>query len=362
MSEIPALPPVVNGKFQFKALQYSNYSQKPTYQTVEYPAELGPKDVLVKTKATSVNPVDVILKGLSYSWIGAKSKGFGGDFAGVVVKAGSESAYKPGDRIFGDVLSPMGQLGSFGEYIYFNESQTTMCFKIPEGVSFEEAASLPIAGCTAFQALKEHADLSGKNVLILGGGTSLGSYAIQLAKYHFGAAQVVATCSPKTSEKLKGLGADATVSYRQAESAKVNDVLEFVKTHGKFDFILDAVRDTSFYAHSTAVVHGSNKGGIYAKIGGSATMDYTNIKISGLLPSFVSIKYALRAKFCGEIATPLTIFLHDNKDFAQVMGKLVAENHFHFVIDSTLDGLTEYDQAIQKVASSAASGKVVCTF
>lgn len=362
MSALPPLPEIVNGKYQFKALQYKTHSSELKYETVEYPTQLGPNDVLIKTKAASVNPIDLIFKAFSYSFYGPKFKGFGGDFSGIVLKTGSASSFKEGDEIYGNFLVPFTKNGTFGEYFLFNEKKAILAIKKPKSLSFTEAASLPIVACTAFQALKEHADLKGKNVLILGAGTSVGSYGVQFAKHYFGAANVVGTCSPRSAEKIKSYGADATVDYHQTESAKINEVLEFVKEHGKFDFILDTVRDPSFHAYSTSILNGSNKGGIYATIAGSTVMDYTNVKFSAMLPSFGSLLYGIKSKFSGEIAKPISVFLKNNKDFAAALDKLIEEGHFTPVIDSELDGLTQYSEAIQKVATSKASGKVVCTF
>lgn len=362
MSELPPLPEIVNGNFQFKALQYTNHSSEFKIETVEFPTELGPKDVLIKTKAASINPVDLILKALTYSLFGTKFRGFGGDFSGIVLKTGSDSSYKPGDKVFGDAITPFGKSGSFGEYFIFNEKEATLSFKIPNGLSFSESASLPIAGCTAFQALKEHADLKGKKVLILGGGTSVGSYGVQFAKGYFGASHVVATCSPRSSEKIKSFGADLTIDYHQSETAKVNEVLEFVKEHGKFDIILDTVRDSSFYPYSTSILHGSNNGGVYAKIAGSTVMDYKNVKIFSLLPSFSSLSYFIKSKLSGEIAKPVTILLKKDEDFGDAITKLIDDGKFTPVIDSEFDGYSQFSEAIEKVATSKASGKVICTF
>lgn len=213
-----------------------------------------------------------------------------------------------------------------------------------------------------FPRFEGHENLKGKNVLILGAGTSVGSNGVQFAKHYFGAKNVVATCSANSAEKVESLGADVIIDYTKGETAKTNEILEFVKVNGKFDFVLDTVRDSSIYPISTAVLHGANKGGVFAKVAGSTTLDYNRIKIADLLPSYASLKYSIVGKWNKEHAKHVVLMLHDNKDYGDAVDKLNKEGHFQFIIDSEYDGLTEYKAAIEKVALSKAKGKVVCTF
>lgn len=357
------LPKVVDGQFEFKALRFSDYASPLQYETVHYPAELDPTTIVIKTKASSVNPADVLLKGIAYWFMGDRSKGFGSDFSGEVVKTGSESKYKPGDKIFGIVYPPLKANGAFGEYIVHDETKFMMCFKIPDGLDFAEAASLPIAAGTAYQGLGEHANLKDKNVLILGAGTSVGSYGVQFAKHFYGAKNVVATCSPSSAPKVKSYGADLIVDYTKGEKSKVAEVLDFVEKNGKFDIILDTVRDGSFYPITNQVLQGSANGGVYTKVAGSTTLDYGNAHFKDLLPTFASLKYGIMGRFYPHwYARHVVLWLHDNKGFADAVAKMMKEDKFHVVLDSKWDGMTQYDEAIQKVAQGKAKGKVVVTF
>ncbi|GME91610.1 hypothetical protein B5S31_g2159 [[Candida] boidinii] len=119
--------------------------------------------------------------------------------------------------------------------------------KMPHGMTYQEAAALPIVTGTSFSLLEDAGtDLKGKNVLILGGGSSVGTSGAMFAKYYFGAKNLVATCSPRSAEKTLKAGADRIVDYSKGAKHEFDEVLSIVKEIGKFDFILDTIRDTVF--------------------------------------------------------------------------------------------------------------------
>lgn len=354
--------PIVNGKISTKALTYSNYSTPATFETIEIPTTVAPTELLVKVEAASINPVDCILKNLSYTYLGSKKKVLGGDFSGVVIKAGESLEYKEGDEIYGDILSPMKSVGSFSEYVLFDASKATVLHKIPKGMSFSQAAALPIASATGFQCLNQYAgDLEGKNVLILGAGTSVGVNTIQFAKNHFKAANVVVTCSASSASKAKSLGADLIIDYTKGESAKVASTLEFVKENGLFDVIVDCVRDNSFFDITDAVLKNQKDNGAFVRVSGSKVFDYKNPKLIELLPSFRTLKYSFGAKF-GHHAKFVEVLLRRDDNYGKVVEKLWNEKKFDIIIDTEYDALTQHKEAFDKVASGKAKGKVVCTF
>lgn len=357
--------PIVNDALKVKAITYSDYYKPLVLKEIEIPIVpntiVKPSEILVKVHATSINPVDCVFKGASYGFINSKNKIIGGDFSGVVVKAGSETNFKIGDKIFGDVLS-FTKRGSSSEFILFEPADAVICEKIPEGIDFELAASLPIVSGTAFQCLKSYKGktLKGSNVLVLGSGTSVGTYSVQFAKNYFGANKVVATCSPKSFEKTKNNGADVIVDY--TKNSKINEILGFVKINGKFDIIVDTVRDESVFDYFDSILKPNTEFGLVSQVAGSYTIDYRNIKISQFLPSWKvfsnNIKFALGySKF--EV---LSILLKPNNDYIDVINKLWNEKKLNFAIDSIKDAYTEYQEAFDKVASGTAKGKVVLKF
>jgi NADPH:quinone reductase-like Zn-dependent oxidoreductase len=213
------------------------------YQDVPVPE---PKDneILVRVIASGVNPADPLILNGKY----AKEFGthlpliLGYDMAGVVVKTGAKvTKVKVGDPVYAYLLWG----GGWAEYCISNESESAIK---PKSLTFTEAASVPLAALTAWQALVDIGKIqAGQTVLIHGGSGGVGSFAIQIAKAR--GARVIATASTANQDLLKQLGADITIDYtKQKFEEIVHDV----------DLVLDPVgRDT--LARSYGVV---KKGGI----------------------------------------------------------------------------------------------------
>lgn len=363
---IPELPPIVNNSFKVKAVTYHSYKTPLTTKEVEIPVTAGsivkPTEVLLQIKATSINPIDCIFKGMSYGFLGPKDKIIGGDFSGIVVKAGAETKFKPGDKIFGDVLS-VTRRGSSSEYIIFEPKVAQVCELIPEGMTFEQAASLPIVSGTAYQCLYSHrGSLEGSNVLVLGSGTSVGTYAVQFAKHYFKAAKVVATCSASSAEKSKKAGADVVVDYTKGKSVKINQILEFVKEHGKFDIVVDVVRDEDLIPYFSHVLKPVSENGIFSQVEGSYTIDYSHVHLYQFVPSwkkFVSVvkyKLGLYDYFID------TVLLMNTKGYGDAVRTLWANRELSIPIDSVYNAYSDAQVALERVASGKAKGKVVLKF
>ena len=199
-----------------KAVVYEK--KKLVYSDVPTPGA-GETEVLVKIHAASLNALDYRSMRMG---IIPKSRIFGADIAGVVEAAGSRvTDYRPGDRVAADI-SGCG-LGGFAEYAAVPQS---VLVKIPEAVSFENAAALPVAGGTALQALKMGEIKKGHRVLIVGAGGGVGTIAVQLAKI-MGAA-VTAVCSPNNAEMVLGLGAERVIDYTKESFAADTYVYDVV--------------------------------------------------------------------------------------------------------------------------------------
>lgn len=177
--------------------------------------ELGPRDVLIAARAASLNPIDYKLR-LGLARLVLKPRLpliLGCDVSGVVSRVGAEvTRFAPGDEVFARLEKE--RMGALAERVAADESVVA---KKP-GVSFEEAASLPLAALTALQGLREVARLQpGQRVLIHAGAGGVGSLAIQLAKGM--GAWVAATCSGRNVELVRGLGADEVVDYTAEDPA-----------------------------------------------------------------------------------------------------------------------------------------------
>jgi len=194
----------------------------------------GAGQLLVKVKAAGVNPVDWKIRSgdlrlflwISFPYIP------GGDVAGEVVEVGAGvSRFKPGDAIVAFVDLKHG--GGYAGLAVVKESAAA---KKPTSLSFTEAASLPIAACTALQSLRDLGKLrEGDAVLVNGGAGGVGHFAVQIAKALGNT--TVATCGPANVEFVRSLGADRVIDYSRED---------FTRGADRYDCVFDAVAMSSF--------------------------------------------------------------------------------------------------------------------
>src|SRR5437764_9946903 len=174
--------------------------------------ELREDDVLVQIHAASVNQLDSKIRSGEFKRILPYRLPLilGHDVAGIVVRVGSRvRRFKPGDEVYARPAD--GRIGAFAEFMAINEADVAIK---PRALTMEEAASIPLAGLTAWQALIERANLKkGQKVLIHAGSGGVGTFAIQLAK-HVGAT-VATTTSTANIDLVRRLGADLVIDYKK---------------------------------------------------------------------------------------------------------------------------------------------------
>ncbi len=195
-----------------KAFIIEGYSSKNVGRLTERPEpELRADDVLIRVQATSVNLLDAKIRKGEFRLILPYKLPLilGNDVAGVVVSVGPEvTRFRSGDPVY--ARPAQQRIGTFAQYIAVNENDLAL---IPDNLSREEAASLPLVSLTAWQVLVETAKLKkGQKVLIHAGSGGVGTIAIQLAK-HLGAF-VATTTSTANVAWVKALGADVVVDYK----------------------------------------------------------------------------------------------------------------------------------------------------
>ncbi|HBY95502.1 MAG TPA: NADPH:quinone oxidoreductase, partial [Chloroflexi bacterium] len=184
---------------------------------VERPAP-GPDELLVRVMASGTNPVDAKLRA-NGTWAGLKPPVIlGYDVAGVVEAAGScVEEFTPGDEVYYTSEIYGNQQGSYAEY---NVVRASIVARKPAGLSFVEAAAVPLAGGTAWEATIRRLQIRpGETVLIRGGAGGVGSFAVQFARV--AGARVVATASAANQETLKRLGADVAIDYARQDAIRV---------------------------------------------------------------------------------------------------------------------------------------------
>ena len=200
---------------------------------VERP-RIGDHEVLVRVRAAGVNPADwAVMSGLPYiarpvyglrrPKIGVR----GTDVAGHVAAVGSAvTRFKPGDEVFG------ASTGSYAEYAAASEDELALK---PTNLTFEQAATVPMAGLVALQAIRDHGKVrAGQTVLVNGASGGIGSFAVQIAKAL--GAEVTAVASTRNQELVRSVGADHVIDYTKDD---------FTSSGKRYDVILDNVSNHS---------------------------------------------------------------------------------------------------------------------
>jgi len=220
-----------------KAAVFNRYGGNEVVEVKDVPVPVpGPGEVVIKVHAASVNPVDWKVRyGHARIFTGSKfPKVLGCECAGEVFETGAGATkFRKGDRVA--MYTSVKRLGAFAEYACTAEDRV---YPIAEGISFEQATSIPIAGLTALQSLRDHGRIvRGQKVLINGASGGVGHFAVQIAKV-FGA-EVTGVTSGGNIEFVKGLGADKVIDRTKED---------FTKGSGLYDLVFDAVSMSSFSA------------------------------------------------------------------------------------------------------------------
>lgn len=222
---------------EFRQIKLGNLSDSANLESVtsDKPTLSGPKEILIKVKALSINPVDYKIANGSFPIKKPFPRGFGSDVSGVIEAAGDEcTKFKVGDEVYADLLA--GNPSVFSEYIICSENYVAAK---PTKLSFEEAAAVPLAALTALQCIRDHGNFKkGMKVCIFGGSGGVGIAAIQIAKI-LGASEIVTTSS--NTSLCASLGATEVVNYREVD---VNETLK----GRNFDLVFDCVGGYDYWA------------------------------------------------------------------------------------------------------------------
>lgn len=325
-----------DGTQRMKAIVYRCYGS-PDVLKLEEIAKPTPADnqVLVKVHAAALNPLDWhYMRGEPYimrlsSGLGApEDTRIGVDFAGTVEAVGRNvTRFKPGDEVFG------GRTGAFAEYVTVREDRA-LVLKPPD-LTFEQAASMPIAAITALQGLRDKGHIQpGQKVLINGASGGVGTFAVQIAK-SFGA-EVTGVCSTRNVDLVRSIGADHVIDYTREN---------FTQSAQRYDLILDNVGNHSLLESRRAL----KPNGILVMVGGPKGDPW-------LGPMVRPIKASMLSPFVNE---EFAMFLAElNQADLNVLGDLVRAGKLTPVIDRRYT-LSEVPTAIRYLEEGRARGKVV---
>ena len=289
------------------------------YQDVPRP-EPREDEILIRVMAAAVNPVDSYVRQGMFAkrGLGNRPAIIGYDISGVVEKTGANAKkFKPGDAVY--CYLPVMRGGGYAEFAIAKESETA---PKPKNVNFEEAAAVPLAATTAWQALIDTAKIDqGQTVLIHGGSGGVGSFAIQIAKVR--GAKVIATASTAHQDLLKQLGVDQAIDYAKQ---KFEDVVKDV------DVVLNCVRADAL-ARSYGVV---KKGGVIVSI--TDEPDQTECA-----------KHGIRGSRLGA---------HPDGKVLEELTKLIEAGKMKPIISQTLP-LADASKAHQQIETHHTLGKIV---
>ena len=319
-----------------KAAVYTRYGPPDVLQIADVERPV-PKDneVLLKVCAASVNPLDShLMKGKPYIarvLFGLRKPKItrpGRDVAGQVEAVGKNvTQFKPGDEVFGLCQ------GAFAEYVCTPEAALVIK---PNNVTFEQAASAPVAALTVLQGLRDKGQIQpGQKVLINGAAGGVGTFAVQIAK-SFGA-DVTGVCSTRNVDMVRSIGADQVIDYTQED---------FTKSGHRYDLIFDLVANHSVLACRRVL----NPKGRYIMAGA----------LSGRLIGFLAfpIKALVLSRF---VSQKFVVFIaRSSKEDLTIMGELIATGKVTPVIDKRYR-LSEVPEAIRYLEEGHARGKVVIT-
>src|SRR5881275_1786812 len=323
---------------KMKAIVYCDYGVANLKLAEIAKPTLTDDQILVKVHAASVNPLDwhfiegtpKIMRALGVGLRKPKDPRLGVDFAGTVETVGKNvTQFKAGDEVFG------GRDGAFAEYVC-PRADRAVALK-PANITFEQAASVNIAGITALQAVRDKGKVQpGQKVLINGASGGVGTFAVQIAK-SFGA-EVTGVCSTRNVDLVRSLGADHVIDYTKED---------FAKGDQRYDVILDNVPNHSLSECRRVL----NPNGKYVMIGGGGPNDsrwvgpFGRVIAALVVSPFVSQEMGM-------------MMADANQKDLTILGDLMQSGKVKPVIDRTYK-LSEVPDAIRYVEQGHARGKVV---
>lgn len=328
-----------------KAFILDRYGKKERLRATDVPKpQLRADEVLIEVHAAAVNVIDVKIRNGEFKLILPYRAPFilGHDVAGVVVSIGSKvRSFNVGDEVYArpDDL----RIGTFAEFIAVKESSVAIK---PKNISMEEAASIPLVGLTAWQALVEKAKIQrGQKVFIQAGSGGVGTFAIQLAK-HLGAT-VATTTSSSNMALVKDLGADVVIDYKTEA---------FEERLSGYDLVLNS-QDGKTLSTSLGVL---KPGGSLITISGPADPQFgEEIKAPWLVKQVIgALSFGVRRRAQRLKVDFSFLFMKPSGSQLNQISRLIESGAIRPVVDKVF-AFDATNDAMAYVESGRAKGKVV---
>src|SRR5256886_1361036 len=328
-----------------KAFVVDKYKKKGALRLANVPEPvLRDDDVLVRVHASAVNLLDSKLRDGEFKLILPYRPPFvlGHDVAGTVVRAGFKiTRFKVGDEVYARPRDH--RVGTFAEFIAMNETDVALK---PKNISMEEAASIPLVGLTAWQALVEVGKLKpGQKVFIQAGSGGVGTFAIQVAKQL--GATVATTTSGNNVELVKGLGADVVIDYKTQD---------FEKVLSGYDLVLHS-QDAKTLEKSLRVL---KPGGNLISISGPPDPEFARQLGSNRILELVMrlLSFRIRRQAKRHQVSYSFLFMRASGDQLRQIGSLIETGAIRPVLDRVFP-FESTKEAMAYVENGRAKGKVV---
>ena len=305
--------------------------------------KVADNEVLVKIRTAGVNPLDnMIVHGevkliVPYSF----PLVMGNEFVGIIEKTGSTvKNFSEGDRVYGRM--PLKKIGAFAEYAAIDQSAIA---KVPEYLSDEEAACVPLTALTALQAFELMQLKKGETVLISGGTGSLGAMAIPVAK-SFGLT-VITNGNGASEERVKKLGADCFIDYRKEDYSEVlSDV----------DYVLDTLGERELPKEFAVLKQGGSLVSLRGLPNGEFAARSGMSFIKRMMFKMAGSKYDKMAAAKGQ--KYFFIFVHADGAGLDRITEIFRDTHLEASVDEVFS-LDDVNMAMKKVASGGSKGKTI---
>lgn len=305
--------------------------------------EMKDNDVLVKIRAAGVNPLDnMIIRGevkmiVPYSF----PLVMGNEFVGIVEKVGRNvKKFQPGDRVYGRM--ELKRIGAFAEYAAVDQGAIA---RVPEYLSDEEAASVPLTALTAMQALALMKPKKGETLFISGGTGSLGAMAIPVAKSY--GLTVITNGNGASEERVRRLGADRFIDYKKED---------YAKALSNVDYVLDTLGDRELEREFSILKDGGSlvslrgmPNGEFAARTGMPIIKRLLLKVAGRKYDQMAARRNQKYYF---------IFVHEDGAALERISEIFGQNHLEASVDGVF-ALDDVNEALKKVASGGSKGKTI---
>ncbi|KAK9473924.1 GroES-like protein [Dipodascopsis tothii] len=337
-----------------RALTFTYPGSHPhwTYTTIQLP--VARNQVVIQVSACTLSTVDIGILNTQLLWAKPGEKGFGREFVGSITHVGADTAakWKVGDEVCGLFYHPFGA-GALSSHIVVDPVKDFL-IKKPETLSVAEAASFPLSFGLAYQCLANVKLTPDSTVCVLGGGTNVGMYAIQIAKQVYNVRRVVATCSAESATMVKYMGADEVVDYKATTDLvrALTDLMVPTPNH-KFDIVVDTVgTDETINGHMADLTPA--KTGVFVSTVGDRSNPSEPLE-------FLTLTGSLKKSLLGAIKGPrYKIETVSPGQWIYVAQELFEAAKLKVLVDS-VTGWDDYKTAFEKLTAEEAEpkGKIV---